>query len=429
MGLGSVPFDARVASRATYLVATTTSVPDTPSSLQQARERQADMLESIGRLSGGIAHDFNNLLTAILGYAELLDSQLQRRGDLTAERSDLKEIRLAAERARELTQRLLAFSRRLPVSPRLVDVNMLINGMERLLRKLAGPDIQLVLDLSSDTGTAVADPTQLEQLLLSLAVNAADAMPGGGKITISSGRRPIHPGEIPAGIVIGARTLASGEYLEISVADTGCGMPSDFVHRAFEPFVSTKAESGKSGLGLSTVYGLVTQAGGAVIVDSRMGHGTAVHVLLPLAGQIVHEFDDTLPESSVGGNEVILLADDDADVRALNVRTLRGAGYEVIAAEDGEVAVALAAQHTQRIDLVITDVVMPRRNGWEVAEAIYSQRPDARILFVSGFAPGTLTPRHLPQRGLPFLAKPFTPSTLLARVRQLLDASPCMQTQ
>ncbi|MEP6779580.1 MAG: response regulator [Gemmatimonadaceae bacterium] len=403
-------------------------VDNTPSppSLQQARVRQADMLESIGRLAGGIAHDFNNLLTSILGYAELLDGQLQQRGNLDAERSDLKEIRLAAERARELTQRLLAFSRRLPISPRIVDVNMLVTGMERLLKKLVGNAIELSLVLSAQTGTVVADPTQLEQLLLSLAVNATDAMPAGGTLTVRSRRRVIGVDESFDGVVIGKGKLARGEYLEISVSDTGAGMTPEFVHHAFEPFVTTKLDDPGSGLGLSTVYGLVTQARGAVVVNSVVGRGTVVQVLLPLVHESVDDFDDEIQEDVVGGSEVILLADDDADVRTLNARTLREAGYEVITADDGESALELAAEHGQRIDLIVTDVVMPKRNGWEVAEAIQARRPDARILFVSGFAPTTLTPLKLPERGIPFLAKPFTPSTLLSRVRALLDASPKM---
>lgn len=397
-----------------------------PPSLQQARVRQADMLESIGRLAGGIAHDFNNLLTSILGYAELLDGQLQQRGNLDAERSDLREIRLAAERARGLTQRLLAFSCRLPISPRLVDVNLLVSGMERLLKKLVGHEIELSLVLSAQTGTVVADPAQLEQLLLSLAVNATDAMPTGGTLTVRSRRRVVGVDEMFDGVMIGKSELARGEYLEISVADTGGGMSPEFVQHAFEPFVTTKTEVTGSGLGLSTVYGLVTQARGAVVINSVVGRGTVVQVLLPLVPESVDDMDDDVPDEVVGGSEVILLADDDADVRTLNARTLREAGYEVITAHDGESALELAAAHGQRIDLIITDVAMPKRNGWEVAEAIQQQRPDARILFVSGFAPTALTPLQLPERGIPFLAKPFTPSTLLSRVQALLDASPKM---
>ncbi|MEP6764042.1 MAG: ATP-binding protein [Gemmatimonadaceae bacterium] len=404
-------------------------MPETPSqSLQQARVRQSDKLESIARLAGGIAHDFNNLLTSILGYAELLDGQLQQRGNVDLERRDLKEIRLAAERARQLTQRLLAFSRRLPVSPRIVDVNMLVTGMERLLRKLMGNEIELVLVLSAETGTVVADPTQLEQLLLNLSVNAADAMPAGGTLTLRSRRRIVGVDEMFDGVVIGQTELARGEYIEISVADTGAGMSPEFVQHAFEPFVTTKISNPGSGLGLSTVYGLVTQARGAVVVNSAEGRGTVVQVLLPLARQSVEDIADNMRGNVLGGNEVILLADDDVDFRTLSAHTLREAGYEVITADDGVSALEMVAEHSLRIDLVITDVVMPRRNGWEVAEAIQAERPDARILFVSGFAPSTLTPLHLPERGFPFLAKPFTPSTLLSRVRDLLDASPKMQS-
>lgn len=393
--------------------------------LQAARVRQAETLESIGRLAGGIAHDFNNLLTSILGYSELLDDQLRIRGNARAERSDLNEIRMAAERARELTQRLLAFSRRVPVQARIIDPKQVIHGMERVLRRFVPDRITIDVKITEKPGQVVADPTQLEQVLLSLIVNACDAMPNGGVLTIGSRWLEIDGDGPPPGEIIGAVRIAEGSYVEICVSDTGRGMDVDFVHRAFEPFVSTKTAS--QGLGLSTVYGMVTRAGGVVIVDSTIGAGTTVRVLLPSVQSAV---DDDEPEHTTqtrGGGEIILLAEDDADVRALNVRTLREAGYEVLAAEDGNAAVEIASKPGLHIDLLITDVVMPGRNGWEVAEQIQSQRPEITVLFVSGFAPTSLTPSRLPERGFPFLAKPFTPSALLHRVRQLLDSTPSIR--
>lgn len=392
-------------------------------SVAAARKRQSETLESIGRLAGGIAHDFNNLLTSILGYSELLDDQLRIRGNARAERSDLKEIRIAAERARELTQRLLAFSRRLPVAARLINPHQVVSGTERLLRRFVPENTQIVLKLSEEPGQVVADPTQLEQVLLSLAVNACDAMPNGGKLVIGTEWREVDGDRLPKGELIGVLAVPPGSYMELYVSDSGKGMDTEYIHQAFEPFVTTKASPG-DGLGLSAVFGLVTRAGGVVIVDSAVGEGTTVRVLLPRVQSSDAEDDVEPAHGRRGGGEIILLAEDDADVRTLNVRTLREAGYEVLAAEDGNAALEIAGRPGLHIDLVITDVVMPGRNGWEVAEAILEQRPEALVLFVSGFAPASLTPLRLPERGFPFLAKPFTPSALLHRVRQLLDTAP-----
>jgi two-component system cell cycle sensor histidine kinase/response regulator CckA len=399
---------------------------DESQNVQSAHERQAELLESIGRLAGGIAHDFNNLLTSILGYAELLDDQLVARGGMLAERGDLKEIRQAAERARELTHRLLAFARRLPVSPRILDVNQLVTGMERLLKRMTGDRVKLSLLLSADTGQVIADPTQIEQMLLNLTVNALDAMPAGGQLTVRTHQRNLERDGLPAGTIIGLARATSGDFIELAVTDTGRGMSPEFAIQAFQPYVSSKPRSQKTGLGLglSAVLGLVTQANGMVVVNSVEGVGTTVTLLLPrvLVTDHEHEFDE--PTRSKSGSEVIILAEDDDDVRALNARTLRGAGYNVHVAKDGDEAVSLAAKSGMQFDLLITDVVMPKRNGWEVADTVRAQRPDARVLVVSGFAPSTLAPLRLPERGYPFLLKPFTPSTLLSRVRQLLDASP-----
>ena len=398
----------------------------TSESVDAARKRQSETLESIGRLAGGIAHDFNNLLTSILGYSELLDDQLSLRGNTRAERSDLKEIRTAAERARELTQRLLAFSRRLPVSARLVNPHQVITGTERLLRRFVPDNIAIAVELSEKPGQVVADPTQLEQVLLSLAVNACDAMPDGGKLVIGCAWLEVDGEGPPAGELIGVMTVPHGSYMELCVSDTGRGMDKEYIHQAFEPFVSTKRNGPGDGLGLSAVYGLVTSAGGVVIVDSTVGIGTKVRVLLPRV-QLAEADDMAEPaHGRRGGGEIILLAEDDADVRALNTRTLREAGYEVLAAEDGNAAIEIASRPGLHIDLLITDVVMPGRNGWEVAEAVLEQRPQVLVLFVSGFAPASFTPPQLPERGFPFLAKPFTPSALLLRVQQLLDTAPAV---
>ena len=424
-----------------------TESPSVAESVRAARLRQTETLESIGRLAGGIAHDFNNLLTSILGYSELLDRQLRIRGNVRAERRDLKEIRLAAERARELTQRLLAFSCSVTVQPQLIELRQVVLGMERLLRRFVSERTAIVLNVTQQSGPVLADPVQIEQMLLSLAVNACDAMPDGGTLTIAADSREINDSTPPLGTVIGTAALAHGTYVELSVTDTGRGMDADFVARVFEPFVTPDSANQHSAdqhpanqhrsnqhpanqhpvnqsAGLSGVHGMVTRAGGVVIVDSRDGVGTTMRVLLP---RVQNATNDALPAPVTevpGGNESILLAEDDADVRALNVRTLREAGYEVLEAEDGNVAIEIASRPELHLDLLITDIVMPGRNGWEVAEAVQGRRPDILVLYVSGFAPTSLTPTDLPEQGVPFLAKPFTPSTLLHRVRQLIDTAP-----
>ena len=391
--------------------------PDAEVLVAAARLRQNEIRESIGRLAGGIAHDFNNLFTSILGYAELLDDRLRIRGDVLTERSDLNEIRMAAERARELTQRLLAFSHSVSVQPRLLEVRPILLGMERLLRRFVSARTVLVLNVNQHTGHVVADPTQIEQLLLSLAVNACDAMPDGGTLTIASDCFTIDGGATPPGQLIGASEIEPGSYVQLSVTDTGRGMDAEFVRRVFEPLVTSHTTSHV--LGLSAVYRVVAHAGGAVVVDSRPGGGTTIRVLLP---RVQHSSNDDLlsPQThACGGTETILLAEDDADVRMLNVRTLREAGYQVFEAENGNTAIEIASRLGQHIDILITG-----RNGWEVAESIQAQRPEILVLYVSGFAPTSLTPSYLPESGIPFLAKPFTPSGLLQRVRTLIDTAP-----
>jgi len=400
-------------------------VPAADALVKAARIRQAETLESIGRLAGGIAHDFNNLLTSILGYSELLDEQLRLRGNVRAERRDLKEIRLAAERARELTHRLLAFSRSVPAQPRLIELRQVVIGMERLLRAFVPARIAIVLNVTEQSGQVVADPTQIEQMLLSLAVSACDAMPNGGTLTIAAKGREIDGSASPAGQVIGASVLGHGSYVELSVADTGRSMDTDFVQRAFEPIANTDIRN--QAIGLSAVQGLVTRADGVVIVESELGVGTTVRVLLP---RVQGSTRDVVPESAPDlrrGNQTILLAEDDADVRALNLRTLRKAGYEVLEAEHGHMAIEIASRPGLHIDVLITDIVMPGRNGWEVAEAVQAQRPEILVLYVSGFAPSSLTPSYLPENGIQFLAKPFTPSALLHRVRQLINSAPTIR--
>jgi two-component system cell cycle sensor histidine kinase/response regulator CckA len=386
----------------------------------------SDVFEAVARMAGGIAHDFNNLLTAILGYADLLDNQLVLRGDMRAERSDLREIRLAAERGTELTQRLLSFAHRRHVSPRILDANRLLVAMERLLRRMVRDSVSLETVPYGEPAFVIADPSELEQVMLSLVVNAQDAMPSGGKMTLRIALRTIARDGLPAGIVIGNAAPGAGEFVEVAVTDSGAGMPPEFVRRAFEPYITTKPDANVAGtgLGLSAVFGLVTQAHGVIVVQSALGTGTTVSILLPRvtieADDDVHEFD--VPESGASGT--ILLAEDDEEVRTLNARILRSVGYVVHLAEDGAAAAELARTSGVRFDLVITDIMMPHLNGWEVAEVVRSEQPSARVLLVSGLAPESLKPARLPERGYPCLPKPFTPTMLLTRVRMLLDAQP-----
>ncbi|HEX4526935.1 MAG TPA: PAS domain S-box protein [Gaiellaceae bacterium] len=362
--------------------------------------RQAQKMEAVGRLAGGIAHDFNNLLTAIAGYSEFLvegvtDPRLRRHAE---------EIKKASERAAALTGQLLAFSRRQVLQPRVLDLNSIVSDMDMMLRRLIGEDVELLTRLAPELEAIRADPTQLEQVIVNLAVNARDAMPGGGSVTIET-----------ANIVIDDRTA-----VELRLTDTGIGMTDAERQQLFEPFFTTKA--GGTGLGLATVHGIVEQSGGTIEVASEPGLGSSFSILFPCIEAVVEE-----PAAAAAGvkprpgDETVLLVEDEAVVRQLVAEILETSGYTVLQAADGPSALELARRHSGAISLLVTDVVMPGMSGPEVAQSVASMRPGTFVLYMSGYTDSQIGHHGVLEPGIAFLQKPFSTDDLTRKVRALLD--------
>jgi signal transduction histidine kinase/CheY-like chemotaxis protein len=372
----------------------------------------AQRVESIGRLAGGIAHDFNNLLTGILGNVSFALHDLAPGNPL---REPLEDAQRAGHSAAKLTQQLLAFGRKQLVRPRVVDPNRAVAGIEKMLRRLLGEDVVLEVTLRPDAGRVCIDPGQLEQVLVNLAVNARQAMPGGGRLFIETAWR-----RLDAEGARGEPDLSPGDYVAITVRDTGPGMSPEVLQRLFEPFFTTKEKG--TGLGLAMVHGIVKQGGGAISVASGEGKGASFEVLLPrtLAPE------ESLPTTSGGtpprgGSESILVVEDDALVRELAVKALRRLGYTVVPCADGEEALVAFAGPAAGVDLVVTDVVMPGIDGWALADRLAAARPGLRILFTSGYAETTVADRGPLRPDVQLIAKPYTPEALAAKVRELLD--------
>jgi diguanylate cyclase (GGDEF)-like protein/PAS domain S-box-containing protein len=377
---------------------------------------RAQKMDAIGRLAGGVAHDFNNLLTAIQGHTDLLISDLPETSEI---RPDLLEIRDAAKRATSLTRQLLAFSRRQVLQPRTVELNAVIRDMEKMLRRVMGRHVTLVTRLPDDAGYVRADRTQIEQVLLNLIVNARDAMPDGGTVTIETSAREIGAEEAAG------TDLQPGPFVTIHVIDTGTGMTPEVAAQAFEPFFTTKAPGEGTGLGLSTVYGIVTQSGGNVWLRSEEGRGTDVLVALPAAHEIpaAESRERTPAAAAARGTETILLVEDEKSVRELAARILQRHGYHVLAAADGRDALELIARDQPHLDVLLTDVVMPVISGQELAKRLRASRPDLPVLFMSGYNEEAVLREGVLVSGTAFLEKPFTPSFLLHRVREILSAA------
>ncbi|MBA5866381.1 MAG: PAS domain S-box protein [Nitrospira sp. CR1.3] len=381
----------------------------------EAQLQQSQKMEAVGRLAGGVAHDFNNLLTVIRGYSELLLSRLQA-GD--SMRKDMEEVKKAADRASGLTRQLLAFSRRQFIAPKIVDLNALVVNMDGMLRRLMGEDIiDLCAELSPQVGAIRADPGQIEQVIMNLAVNARDAMPKGGRLTIET--RNVTIGKSSRQDAIG---LEPGSYVLLTVRDTGHGMDAETRSHLFEPFFTTKEKGKGTGLGLSTVYGIVKQSKGSIAVESVPGKGTAFKIYFPLISQ---EGPDTAgPLDTVDpahGRETILLVEDEPAVRGLVHETLRLHGYTVLEARHGIEALMTVAKHTGPIHLLLTDVVMPQMSGPEVAEKLHSIRPETKVLYMSGYPDHPVFEHGGVSREASFLPKPFTPNVLAKKVREVLD--------
>jgi nitrogen-specific signal transduction histidine kinase len=372
--------------------------------------RQAQKMEAIGRLAGGVAHDFNNLLTVIAGYADIAQRELPA-GHPAQE--PFREIAEAADRAAGLTRQLLAFSRQSVLEPRVFDPTALVRDMSRMLSRLIGEDIDLALELSADAGPIRADPRQLEQAVMNLCVNARDAMPHGGRLTVAITSVDLDPSQVGA-----PADVRPGRYVVLTVQDTGVGMTPDILARVFEPFFTTKEVGKGTGLGLAMVYGFVRQSGGYITLASEAGQGTVVTIYLPqvAAAPARHLKSETNPMPQ--GEETILVVEDEAALRGLTVRVLRKCGYTVLEAVSGPDALRVMDRHTGPLHLLVTDVVMPGgMGGRQTAEAITARHPGVRVLFVSGYSNDAII---LEDRAH-FLQKPYSPAALAAKVRAVLD--------
>jgi len=378
--------------------------------------RQSQKMEAVGRLAGGIAHDFNNLLTVIMGYSQVLLTELGPQHSL---RGKIEETLKAGERAATLVRQLLTFSRKQSLDPKILSLNTAVTSLENLLSRLIGEDVKLVSKLDPANGRLRADQAQLEQVLVNLVVNARDAMPKGGTLTIETTQV-----ELTRSPVYCLTPLPPGSYVRLAVSDTGCGMDRKTQSHIFEPFFTTKEEGVGSGLGLSTVFGIVTQCGGAIDVTSRVGHGTRFDLYFP---RVESDVISTAPIRSSGqsqrGTESILLVEDEPSVRTLIRDELRKLGYRVIEAKNGIEACLLATQQAGLFQLLLTDIVMPGMGGRELAQHLSVINPDLRTLFISGYMDDVGIMAGQEEGTTSFLQKPFTPEVLAGAVRNLLDAN------
>lgn len=375
--------------------------------------RQAQKMEAVGRLAGGVAHDFNNLLTAINGYSDLLLRSLDR---MDPRRADVEEIKETAGRAAGLTQQLLAFSRRQITQPTVVDVNQVVTNLEKMLRRLIGEDIRLVTTKEPALYRVRADMGQMEQVLLNLSVNARDAMPKGGQLTVTTGNVEIKPPDL--------QEVPAGSYVLLTVTDSGTGMDPATLSHLFEPFYTTKEKGRGTGLGLSTVYGIINQSSGHIRVSTEVGKGTSFRVYLPKVEEhmAVHEKADETDEF-LKGNETILLVEDDRAVRTLAARVLTQSGYSVLEAAGGEEALTVAEKHGAAIDLLMTDVVMAGIPGTELARRFAKLYPKTKVLFLSGYMESDTRNNILREVQGSFLGKPFRPRDLVQKVRGVIDGA------
>jgi PAS domain S-box-containing protein len=379
----------------------------------EAQLRQAQKMESIGRLAGGVAHDFNNLLTVIIGYGELLQKLCPAED---ARRPYVEGIRQAAENAANLTQQLLAFSRKQIVQPKSIDVNHFIRRIEELLRRLIGENVELRTVLDPGAGLVVMDEDQMTQVFMNLAANARDAMRKGGTLTVRT--KQVSTDDLPAGAEI------SGPVVMLSFSDTGAGMDEDTRQHIFEPFFTTKEKGRGTGLGLSTVYGIVQQSGGCIEVLSEPGQGSTFAIYLASAAAVpIETTSDSQPLEPVAASETILVVEDQQEIRGLIEYALRSSGFRVLSAPNGREALATASQHDGEIDLLLTDVIMPGMTGRQVADELRLVRPRVKVLFISGYSGAEIAEHGVLEGGVAYLPKPFTPHVLMQKVRRTLGGT------
>ncbi len=376
--------------------------------------RQAQKMDTVGQLASGVAHDFNNLLTVINGMSELLLGGLP---DGDPMRDDVQEILRAGARAAELTHQLLAFSRQQMLQPEVIDLNAVVGAAGNLLRRLLGEDIRLVVEAASDLRPVKADPGQIEQVIVNLAVNARDAMPEGGHLTLRTRNHRLDEPYTGQGGV----TVPAGDYVQLEVADSGVGMDEATRQRAFEPFFTTKPRGKGTGLGLSTVYGIVKQSQGFIWLYSEPGKGSSFRILLPRVPDGTEAARPRPAAAPTSGSETILLVEDNAGLHKLVARQLQSAGYTVVGARDGREALRLLEQRAQPIHLLLTDVVMPQMGGRQLVEQLGAVAPGVKVLYMSGYSDDTIVRHGLLDSGVPFLNKPFTRAGLLRKIRETLD--------
>jgi len=384
--------------------------------LRQSEEqlRQAQKIEAIGRLAAGVAHDFNNILTVITGHSELLLRQLDADDP---RRKSAEQIEKTSYMAAALTRQLLTFSRKQVIEPRVLHLNSVIVTIERMLRRLIGEDIEFCTVLDPAAGHIRADPSQIEQVIMNLAVNARDAMPKGGKLTLTTANTTLDKGHLR-----NFPDLNAGDYVMIAVADTGTGMSEDVKAHLFEPFFTTKPAGKGTGLGLATCFGIVKQNTGLIDVQSELGRGTTFKIYFPQVQTAPEPHPvSVIPKEAAGGSETVLLVEDEPVVRELAVNTLREKGYRILEAANGEEGLRLARQHDGKIDLVLTDVVMPVMGGKEMADALRTSHPDTKVLFTSGYTKDALGHDGVLWPGILFLQKPYLTATLARKVREVLD--------
>ena len=381
----------------------------------QEQFRQSQKMEAIGQLAGGIAHDFNNLLTVIKGYSQIASMELKE-GDPLKERIEL--IKRAADRAADLTRQLLAFSRRQILEFKVIDLNTALRNLEKMLRRVIGEDIELVIHLPEDLGGVKTDPGQIEQVIMNLAVNAKDAMPDGGKLVIETANVDLDEEYVRNHVAV-----IPGRYVMLAVSDTGVGMTPEIKEKVFEPFFTTKKKGEGTGLGLSTVYGIVKQSGGNIWVYSELRKGTTFKIYLPRVDEPLDEISEkvTVRKGLLRGSETILVVEDEEEVRKLVVRGLEGQGYRVLDAPQGFDAFLIGEEHQGPIHLLVTDVVMPKMSGRELAERILEILPEVKVLYMSGYTDNTIVHYGMLEKGVNYIQKPFTVEGLVQKVREVLD--------